>query len=332
MNSQHVEERGSKGSKGSARQGQGGQGGKQSPAVVSDREKLAEEETVALARKGGRTDPALSEPDEHQISLQEATGGLAVILGQLVAYFHSRAHIDDLDVLSFSLHHLFCRIDFLYGRALPTLMALTAGREKTGQSLHSDVRRRQQIWAQLHTINRALDRMEPLCHLLSDATECILERFDASSEMLAFSDLDAELEAAALQQEAQEEDGHSFTILDAQRWEQAFSAVSQCLMRWQEHYSALIPFAAQFPHLLSSIAALPEMDAAFATILDSAGAIFGDILPGFRAILTADEAMTAALLYDLMQQSDQLLMKFDTTLEPMNLLIKRYAVGPGLSS
>lgn len=330
MNSQHVEERRSDASDGNA--GSGKQGGKQPPAIVPAREKLADEETVELARKSRQADLAGSAPDEQQNSLLEATGGLAVILGQLVAYFHSRAHIDDLDVLSFSLHHLFCRIDFLYCKALPMLMTLTSGQEKAGQALHQDVRRRQQTWAQLHTINRTLDRMEPLCHLLSDATECILERFDASSEMLAFSDLDAELEAAALQQSAQEEDAHTFRIIDAERWERAFSAVSQCLMRWQEHYTALAPFATQFAHLFSSLSSLSEVDAAFATILDSAGAIFGDILPGFRAILSADEAMTAALLYDLMQQSDQLLMKFDTTLEPMTLLIKRYAVGPGLSS
>ncbi|HLL80315.1 MAG TPA: hypothetical protein VKT25_12495 [Ktedonobacteraceae bacterium] len=333
MNSQHVEERRSDGNDGSAgNAGSVKQGGKKSPTVVSAREKLADEETVALARKSQLADSEPSRLDEQQRSLLEATGGLAVILGQLVAYFHSRAHIDDLDALSFSLHHLFCRIDFLYSKALPTLMTLTSGQEKTGQAFHQDVRRRQQTWAQLHTINRTLDRMEPLCHLLSDATECILERFDASSEMLAFSDLDAELEVGALQPSEQEEDAHTFRIIDAERWEQAFSAVSQCLMRWQEHYTALAPFATQFAHLLSSISSLSEMDAAFATILDSAGAIFGDILPGFRAILSADEAMTAALLYDLMQQSDQLLMKFDTTLEPMTLLIKRYAVGPGLSS
>ncbi len=41
--------------------------------------------------------------------------------------------------------------------------------------------------------------------------------------------------------------------------------------------------------------------------------------------------MVAALLYDLMQQSDHLLVKFDTTLEPMNMLIKYYAVSTSLS-
>ncbi len=324
MKSQNVEERGSD------RQN------RKAAMSVSERERLANEETVELARENVTVipGPTSTRIGEQNSTLQAATGGLAVILGQLVAYFHTRAHIDDLDVLSFSLHHLFCRIDFLYGRALPTLITLTKAnaQDKPALAFHQDVRRRQQIWAQLHTINRALDRMEPLCHLLSDATECILERFDASSEIVAFSELDAELETAAAHQGKHDDDLHPFQLIDARRWEQAFTAVSQCLMLWQEHYSALTPFATQFAHLLPSITALPEMDAAFATILDSAGAIFGDILPGFRAILQEDEAMTAALLYDLMQQSDQLLMKFDTTLEPMNMLIKRYAVGPGLSS
>src|SRR5947209_2180387 len=47
--------------------------------------------------------------------------GLAIVLGQLVAYFSGRADVDDLDVLSFSLHHLFCRVHFLYQEALPNL-------------------------------------------------------------------------------------------------------------------------------------------------------------------------------------------------------------------
>ena len=76
---------------------------------------------------------------------------------------------------------------------------------------------------------------------------------------------------------------------------------------------------------------LAQLDTAFTTLLDCAGTIFGNILPGFRAIAVGDEEVVAALLFDLMQQSDQLLVQFDTTLEPMNELIKQFAIEARLS-
>jgi hypothetical protein len=301
---------------------------------ISERD-LVNEETVELTYEDGSTMP--SNHDEPRLPELAATGGLAVILSQMVAYFHRRANIDDLDVLSFSLHHLFCRIDFLYEAALPRLAGLaqaeteTPGQEGTPSSRQQmnhtqHVRLREQTWTQLQTINRTLDRMEPMCHLLSDATECILERFDASIDMIGF--LEEEPEGRS---KAAEPDDDDFQIIDAERWDHALGAITRSLLSWQAQYSKLTPFTTQFAPLLQAIPMLPEIDAALATILDSAGAIFGDILPGFRAMLESDEAMITALLYDLMQQSDQLLMKFDTTLEPMNMLIKYYAVGTSLS-
>jgi len=291
---------------------------------------LSDEETMALDAFA----PAPQMPptgqftlhgeSEHDAARTAATGGLAIILGQLVAYFTNRAHIDDLDVLSFSLHHLFCRVDFLYNKALPALASWTATTQ--ARPTQPDARQRQHIWTQLQTINRVLDRMEPLCHLLSDSTECILESFDLTSDMIPLPD-----DEKTQEREEANSEKDWLQIVDPERWEQAFSAVTQHLLSWQQHHTTLPAFVSQFARLLPTIPALAELDAAFATILDNAGAIFGDILPGFRAILSSDESMVAAMLYDLMQQSDQLLVKFETTLEPMNALIKYYAIGPELS-
>lgn len=311
---------------------------------VSEREMLVNEETVELTYESGDGGTAQSQPEEdHRPPRLAATGGLAVILGQLVAYFHHRANIDDLDVLAFSLHHLFCRIDFLYETALPRLAALAdasiSGQDGSQHAPYAQqqptnhaqyVRHREQLWMQLQTINRTLDRMEPICHLLSDATECVLERFDASTDMLGFLDQEPG-EPNTSEAAEQSDDINYFQMIDAERWDHAFAAITRSLLNWQEQYGKLTPFTTQFAPLLQVIPLLPEIDAALAIILDSAGAIFGDILPGFRAILEADEAMIAALLYDLMQQSDHLLVKFDTTLEPMNMLIKYYAVGASLT-
>ena len=314
-------------------------GSRKTATSVSERDLLINEETVELVD---------SVEEQHAPELA-ATGGLAVILGQLVAYFHNRAHIDDLDVLSFCLHHLFCRVDYLYETALPRLAALSQSEARAGapgeygistsQATRNDARRsvrhRQQVWTQLQTINRTLDRMEPICHLLSDSTECILERFDASTDMVGLIEPEPgdELVGKPTDRPAEQdgEDAVNLVLTDAGRWDQAFAAITHSLLNWQGNYSKLAPFTVQFAPLLQAIPLLPEIDAALATILDSAGAIFGDILPGFRAILEADEAMIAALLYDLMQQSDHLLVKFDTTLEPMNMLIKYYAVSTSLS-
>jgi hypothetical protein len=298
--------------------------GRKTATSLSEQETVAPIALVPAPQMPSTGQFALYEQQGHDATRMAATGGLAIILGQLVAYFTNRAHIDDLDVLSFSLHHLFCRVDYLYNSALPTLanwMATTQGRP-----MHTDARQRQHIWTQLQTINRALDRMEPLCHLLSDSTECILESFDLTSDMIPLPDDETTQE----QGEAGSEKAW-LQIVDPERWEQAFSSVTQHLLSWQQNHATLPTFASQFARLLPTIPALSELDTAFATILDNAGAIFGDILPGFRAILSSDESMVAALLYDLMQQSDQLLVKFETTLEPMNALIKYYAIGPELS-
>lgn len=315
---------------------------------LTEREILANAETANIeqvsAEKQDDRQITLIKQEEPDAALLAATGGLAVMLGQLVAYFNNRAQIDDLDVLSFSLHHLFCRVDFLYNTALPALAtwmkspqaSQTAHPAHSTHSVHGtykqqDVRQRQQVWIQLQAINRTLDRMEPLCHLLSDAAECVLERFDLSSDILGFAESGKSPASPPSEQGEQNDDQDWMQIIDAERWEQAFTAIAQSLFSWQEQHNTLPSFASQFAHLLPTAPTLPELDVACATILDSAGAIFGDILPGFRAILSADEAMVAALLYDLMQQSDQLLVKFESTLEPLNMLIKHYAIGSEMS-
>jgi len=298
--------------------------GSKATTSLSEQEPVAPGDPVLAPQMLPIGQVALSEGQEQNAARMAATGGLAIILGQLVAYFTNRAHIDDLDVLSFSLHHLFCRVDFLYNTALPALANWTATTQ--ARPIQPDTRLRQSIWTQLQTINRTLDRMEPLCHLLSDATECILESFDLTSDLIPLTDT-----GSAQEPEEASNEKSQLQIVDPERWEQAFSAVTQHLLSWQEHHATLPPFSTQFAHMLPKTPALPELDIAFATILDNAGAVYGDILPGFRAILAADESMVAALLYDLMQQSDQLLVKFETTLEPMNALIKHYAIGPELS-
>jgi hypothetical protein len=61
-------------------------------------------------------------------------------------------------------------------------------------------------------------------------------------------------------------------------------------------------------------------------MLDSAGAIFGDILPSFQALAAGDDDAVATLLFDLMHQADQLLAQYDAVLEPLHALIEQFAL------
>ena len=69
-----------------------------------------------------------------------------------------------------------------------------------------------------------------------------------------------------------------------------------------------------------------QLDEAFNVLLDSAAAIFGDILPSFQALSTDNDEIIATLLFDLMQQSDQLLIQFDKALEPLYALIDYFSL------
>ena len=245
--------------------------------------------------------------------------GLSVILGQLVAYFSGRANIDDMDVLGFSLHHLFCRIDMLYRVILPDLLNGSTASEKPERSIEEYIQD-QRIWTQLRAIKNTLERMEPLCHLLSDATESILDALDSTN-----GKHNARKHAGAEHSLQDEQDW--LHTLNQERWDMALTAITESLGQWQESHSRLMPFTTRFIDVVASIPSVSQFDAALTVVLDSAGAIFGDIMPGFQAIADEDDEAVATLLFDLMQQSDQLLVQFDSIVEPLQALIEFFALG-----
>jgi len=251
--------------------------------------------------------------------------GLSVVLGQLVGYFSGRANVDDMDVLGFSLHHLFCRIDMLYRITLPGILDEALLLEKQAYS-PEDCIRDQHVWTQLRAIKHTLERMEPLCHLLSDATESILDALDSTNGK-------SKARRQAGEESSLYNDGQGWLqALNQERWDMALTAITESLGQWQESYNHLTPFATQFAHVsnsnaTASIANIAQFDAALTVVLDSAGAIFGDIMPGFQAIADEDDEAVATLLFDLMQQSDQLLVQFDSIVEPLQSLIEHFALG-----
>ena len=166
----------------------------------------------------------------------QSVAGLSVILGQMVAYFRNRVNVDDLDVLNFSLHHLFCRIDYLYLTALPELLGSSI-LAVTEQALSDDLAYRQNIWSKLRDIKHIINRLEPLCNLLVDATRCILEAFDSTDPMAllpgrspAATDENTLPRLTAMVQ-SEEQDWQQ--PLNQEHWEQALTALITCLSTWQ---------------------------------------------------------------------------------------------------
>lgn len=267
--------------------------------------------------------------DEREAS-REASTELATILGYVENYFVVHARPDNLEAMSFSLRHLFSRVDYLYRQALPSLDAWSKREEG---EYERDVQHRQQIWLQLQAVNRTLDRMAPLCHLLSDVIECLLDTLDNEENWLPALDVQETMQMPQITynqcKQPTYQDGVNAPDNEehSEDWERAVTALMDRLLIWQEQHHKLVQFTQQFTHYALSDCHLQDLDTAFAVLLDSAAAIFGDILPNFRLLKPADREEIGALLFDLMQQSDQMLVQFEMTLEPMNKLIRHFAGG-----
>lgn len=266
--------------------------------------------------KEDRRDTGNEEDDEGR---QLGVVGLSLILGQITTYFQHRTYADDIDVLSFSLRHLFCRIDYLYRTVLPDLLSVSSA-PIADESRFEDLLRHQHIWTKLRTIKYTLNRLEPLCNLLGDATECMLDVLDMTGGATAAHKKST---STALSEENEQEWMHT---LSHERLEQALTAEMVCLADWQESYNDLTLLVDHFSHLVPAVPALIQLDEAFTIVLDSVGAIFGDILPSFQALSVGDDDAVATLLFDLMHQADQLLAQYDAVLEPLHSLIEQFAL------
>ncbi|HET8844433.1 MAG TPA: hypothetical protein VFN35_23395 [Ktedonobacteraceae bacterium] len=262
-----------------------------------------------------------------------ADAELALMLKQIETYFGKQARNDDLEAMSFCLRHLFNRVDFLYCQALPDLDH--PSRKEQGDYNQENLRR-QRLWLQLQTINRTLDRMAPLCHLLSDVIECLLDTLDNEDIWLRTLDEEDTLQLEQIKAPREStfrpkpayrrEQRQVAELFPSNRWERAVNTLMDQLLIWQEQHHKLVPFATQFTQPVPPECNLDDLDSAFAVLLDSAGAIFGDILPNFRLVQPEDKEEIGALLFDLMQQSDQMLVQFEGTVESLTRLIRHFAL------
>ena len=299
--------------------------------MAPERETPAE---VTLEGDKARDEENKGEPSNtpHSQPGDDADTELTTMLKQIEAYFIRQARSHDLEAISFSLRHLFSRVDFLYRQALPNLEQWTI---HTPEEKGRETFLHQQIWLHLQTVNRTLDRMAPLCHLLSDVIECLLDTLDNEEIWLRTFEEEETLLLQQVQEPTKKLEVPPTARLtkavsepapnEGEIWEHSVATLMDRLLIWQEQHHKLASFLQQFARPTLATNSLNELDTAFAILLDSAGAIFGDILPNFRLVGPDDKEEISALLFDLMQQSDQMLVQFEVTLEPLTSLLRHFS-------
>lgn len=226
--------------------------------------------------------------------LEQAEDGLLLLLTRFPDYFQERAKRNDIETLTFCLHHLYNCFTTLYQHILPTLTRLTAAQE---QVPHSPFAHRHAIWEQLHAMLLLLERVESHCHLLLSTTTHVLAALDNTEER-AFST-------------------ETPSYVGTDEWQHAYEQLSAVLVIWQEQHTTPLIFANAFAPLSAALshATLSSVDSALALLFDSANAIFGDIIPDLQLVAQGDDEVVATLLFDLMQQNDLLLLQISKLVE-----------------
>jgi hypothetical protein len=233
------------------------------------------------------------------VTKESVEDSLVLLLQRLPDYFRGRAEREDIETLVFCLHCLYNCIDTLYQHTLPTLTQLTAQRNA------ATFAHRHALWEQLQALLLLLERIESHCHLLLSTTTCVLATLDTTED-------------AAFSPEA------PTTYVGTEQWQHAYEILSLALHNWQEQHKMHLTFASAFAH--TSHASLVQIDTALALLFDSANAIFGDIIPDIQLVAQGDDEVVAMLLFDLMQQNDLFLIQISKLVEPLQQLMKLYAV------
>jgi hypothetical protein len=240
---------------------------------------------------------------------------IAALIAQLCSSIDPRTRADDRDILCFCLHHLFLSIDTL---SRVTYCVFTEQVSSTDESPPARMRNLVQqhaIWTRLREIKHILERIEPLCQLLNDASSAMLSSLD--TQAISPSPTPPE-ESSTIQLP----------------YEQFRDALTPVLDTWRQCLSQQHTFHHCFAHLLSATPTtsttptLACMDSAFFILLKSARSLFSDTLPAFST--TRHEA-TAALFLDLMQKIDQILLQVDVMMTPLQTLIKHHEMETEMS-
>jgi hypothetical protein len=236
---------------------------------------------------------------------------LDMVLEKLQRLFIVRAPAQEVELLTFNLRYLFYAIDTLYGLCLPNLLPDTPVQARPPEDAQLV---RYSIWQQLLEVERLLERVEPLCCLLSNAIVSHLEAINRTCLMPA---------GIEMQDTEQFDEQLYFHMVEEEQWQQAMLQLSAYLQLW--HNTQHSSFVNQFAQQPSTLPMLKQLDAAFEQIAVSCITSFGEILPGFQSSTLNDEGIIMLLL-DLQQRIDQVLLQLPTLHAPLHTLVKSHAV------
>lgn len=228
---------------------------------------------------------------------------LNLVIHHLHLYCTGRAVQADIELFSFALSHLFTSIETLYTVALPKLTTVDA-------VLPEEKMRYYNVWETLKYTLRILERVEILCHLLTNTTVNMLQSLDTTSSQ---HDMLLEQLTLPMQENLAQE-----TI-----WADAFLALEEHLHLWQEGYTSLPSFT--FALVESASPTLSVLDTSFHAFLKRTLALFGDILPDMRAMSVGDDEAITTCLLDILQQNDEMQVHIDLLVEPIAMLVSQYA-------
>ena len=294
------------------------------------------EETVELRAQAGDGDKTQEQERRGDGAEDERAVALAILLGQMVAYLSGKVDVDDLDIVSFSLHHLFCNLDSLYRLLLPSFAAALA--TESGKATDADGGRLlPRIWIGLQDVLLAARRMVPLCQLLSEAGESILGQLgygqgrrgrwedgkneEGRTDRAGYPDgtfADGQLarvEAQEGRERAVESERDILYGAVSEGIEQALRDLAAMLICWQQRYRGLPSFRSLLYTLFPTVPLPLQPDTPFTRLLAYACTLFGDIVPAFHALSPGDEEAVIMLLFDLLQQIDLLAAECETVLQ-----------------
>ncbi|MBA2677758.1 MAG: hypothetical protein H0U76_05110 [Ktedonobacteraceae bacterium] len=261
------------------------------------------------------------------------------VLGRLCTLFSGRVGIADRETLTFCLRHIFYNVNQLYTLFLPELTKCSLGKASAGQKhlhIHTMPTRNMpvqnlmiqySIWSLLQEIEATLERLEPLCQLVTSATTNILNELDRTCSIKNKREQarPGEIEDETPTDHARESQGQTQQA-DDDEWQLGLIQMREKTNAWLNSYEKQLSLSVQFAILAPMIPALPQIDAAFALLLKSSCAIFRDILPDFQASGTDEDEKGTTLLLDIIQRCDQIVLQIGILAQPLYVLTGQYTL------
>ncbi|GCE13900.1 hypothetical protein [Tengunoibacter tsumagoiensis] len=219
---------------------------------------------------------------------------LNCLLDHIHTYLHDKARASDVQLLIISLRQLFEISDDLFRHILPGLHTTTIA------TMHEQLIRKR-LWLQIHDLLRAIEKLSPLCRLLSEVTLSLI---------IALDELPTNPYANAPSPQSSPE-----------AWQHTQRILAERIHSWRrgKRQSFSLLFAQQ-----NALFPLPMMDKAFSLLLENLEILFQETLPTFSTLQSHDHEPALMLLLDQLQRTDQALIQSELLLEPLELLKKFY--------